>query len=490
MKKHTMKQTLSAILVCLMLLSAFPLTAIAEVSSYEDGALLLRMDALDSKNVTFNPYGVTVKVMPNAADGKRDPADSSRILVGKNEEAGRPRGGIGLKTDLPLDGSTAYTIEYYAKLNDRANGLGMYMGFCLQTELLYPFYGVDMYAYSSGTLVGTHNKWWMNGYYKEGSTTDYGGRTLPSNIWETAADEDGFVRFVLTFDGQYMGLSIGGTDIGVRYDLDRPRGSDFMKVDSWAVKTLNLEAGFAYFTQGTVTDPAIGDCVVELKDISVYSGVVDPSQVAEPQIVNFKNAKGEVIKSYVIPSSGELTLDSFPTIASANQVIWFNEETGALAKAPMTFTESCTIIANEMTLNKTRTLGVQYSEVSGGKQNVRFIGGTYNLEGAGIGFDVIARYKDASGNVVEALYRQSGNTVYDSINATENGTMKNVTAQEIGGVYLFAMVLEDVPTNIGQIDFVVKSFKQVGKSKLRMYGDEVTFSFKDGVIDKSLAPLA
>lgn len=489
MKK--MKRWLAAVLVCLMALTALPLTAFAAPSAYEEGALLLKMDALDSAAVTFNPYGITTKIMPNAPSGMRDSKDSTRILVSRATEATRPFGGIGLTTDLPLNGDTAYTIEYYAKLTDPSNGIGMYMGFAtVNTD--YPHAGADMYAYSTGTLVGTHNKWWMNGYYKKDSTTDYGGRTWLDNFWQSKADEDGFVRFVLTFDGQYMGLSIGGTDIGVKYDLDRPRNGDFQKVDDWTLKTLNLEAGFSYFTTGgvSITDPAIGDCIFELKDISIYSGVVDPEDVPEPQVVNFKNVKGEVILSQVIPTGGSLTVGGFPQVVSPNQVVWFNEETGAIAKAPMTFTESATLVYNEMGINKTRTLGIQSSDVSGGKQDIRFIGGTYNLEGAGIGFDVVARYKDASGNVVEALYRESGNMVYDSISATENGTLKNVTAEEIGGIYLFAMVLEDVPSDIGQIDFVVKSFKLVGKNKLRMYGDEVTFSFKDGVADSTLAPLS
>ena len=57
-------------------------------------------------------------------------------------------------------------------------------------------------------------------------------------------------------------------------------------------------------------------------------------------------------------------------------------------------------------------------------------------------------------------------------------------------VYLYGMELENVPTDIGQIDFTVKSFKQVGKSKLRIYDEAVTVSFKNGVVDSTLTPLS
>jgi len=54
--------------------------------------------------------------------------------------------------------------------------------------------------------------------------------------------------------------------------------------------------------------------------------------------------------------------------------------------------------------------------------------------------------------------------------------MKNATAYDLGAFYIYGFVLEDVPTNLGQIDFEVKSFKEIGKLALRIYGQTMTVS--------------
>ena len=357
MKKNLLKRTslsklIAVVLATLMLVTALPLSVFAVPPPYREGTLLLHLDAMDSKTLTYNPYGVRVSTMSDMDDAKRDPDDSTRILVKKNTEKKAPRGGLGLKTNLPLDGTTAYTIEYYAKLSDRDNGMGMFMGFCLNEALTYPFYGVDMYAYSSGKKVTTHNKWWVDGYYQQQNTGSYSGVTFEEDFWVTKADEDGFVRFVLTFDGRYMGLSIGGEDIGVKYDLNRPRGKDFLKLDDWVVDTLNLEAGFAYFTQSAITDPEVNSCALELKDISIYSGVVDPDEVPEVEepefrkFVIYENMAGEEV-GYTEILDGSLTLETEPETDLTNVWHWYDKETGREIQFPATFTEQTTLVGHQ-----------------------------------------------------------------------------------------------------------------------------------------------
>lgn len=481
MKNKNARRFFALVLSLLLTVAAVPMTVAATDAAYKDGELLLKMTSLDENSVLVNKYSNSVKNTPNAK-AKRDAADTTKILANHNDTYG----GIGVNTDLPLNSDTAYTIEYYAKLTDASDGMGLFFGFCHNKD--YPYYGADFYTTAAGTAVHTHSKWWNNGWYKEGSSTDRGSTSLGSNVWTNKADDDGFVQFVMTFDGQYMTLSVGGTPIGTRYDMSRPGTADFKSVSNWELKTLCLEAGFTAVGNSSATKPSTGDCIVELKDISVFSGVVNPDDIPDPEFVVLKDTSGKVLSSTLI-ENGSHKIDSFPTIQGASNVIWLNEETGAIVEAPVTFTNNATLRAYSFGVNDSKTLDIQYGNAANGKQNIRFIAGVYSMDGSGVGFDVTVRYmKD--GVLVEELYRGMGNTVYDCVKATEGGTFKNFGAKEKGTVYLYGMELENVPTDIGQIDFTVKSFKQVGKSKLRIYDEAVTVSFKNGVIDSTLTPLS
>ena len=68
--------------------------------------------------------------------------------------------------------------------------------------------------------------------------------------------------------------------------------------------------------------------------------------------------------------------------------------------------------------------------------------------------------------------------VYTSINAAENGTVQSVTANELGGVYLFALVLDNVPTDAGDIVFTVRPYKVVDGEKL--YGETGSVTLTNG----------
>ena len=477
------KRIFSLMLGLLLAVSVFPMTATAALSNYEDGKLLIKMSSLDPSAVLVNRIGASISTTADAK-AKRDTKDTTKILA--NGSDNETYGGIGLTTDLPLTGDTAYTIEYYAKVTDPSKGMGMFFGFCHNAK--YPYYGADFYAYADGKHIETHSKWWNNGWYKKDSDSDRYGKTLDSSIWTSNAGADGFVRFVMTFDGRYMSLKIDGTDLGLIYDMDRPATTNFKSVDEWELKTLCLQAGFTGVGVDDEAIPRSGDCIVELKDISIYSGIVDPDDVPDPKFVTFKGIDGKIIKSTEI-ENGSLTLQSFPDVTAESQLVWVNEKTGAIAEAPMTVTSDTTLRAYDIGKNESKTLGVQYGAVSGGKQDIRFIGGIFGTSGSGVGFEIVAKYKEGD-SLKTATYKGAGNTVYTSITATENGTLKNATAKELGAYYVYGIVIEDVPTDIGQIDFTVKSYKEVGKNKIRIYGEPVTVSFKDGALDSTLAPLS
>lgn len=278
MKKRSTKNFLTRltafIVMALMLVPIIPLTANAESTGYQDGDLLLKMNALDG-TATYNPYGVKLGTS-TAKYAKLDEDDKTKIL---NTTAGSSSaGGVGITTDLPFNSSTAYTIEYYAKLTDYSNNRGAFFGFCQNTSEAYT--GANMLTYATQNKVNTYSKWWVNGYYKKDGSDRY-GKGIGCNPWTDRADDDGFVRFVLTFDGQYMSLSIGGIAVDVRYDLKNPGTGDFASISEWPNENLCLSGGFTIKDQGDYEALAQDYCVMQIKNISVYKGVVDPAPNVE-----------------------------------------------------------------------------------------------------------------------------------------------------------------------------------------------------------------
>ena len=76
--------------------------------------------------------------------------------------------------------------------------------------------------------------------------------------------------------------------------------------------------------------------------------------------------------------------------------------------------------------------------------------------------------------------------VYTAIKAETDagGTVETITANELGGTYLIAVAINDVPTTIGQIDFYVTAC--AGDS---VTSEQVVFHVKDGVADRTLSSL-
>ncbi|MBR7098283.1 MAG: hypothetical protein IKC59_02620, partial [Clostridia bacterium] len=229
------------------------------------------------------------------------------------------------------------------------------------------------------------------------------------------------------------------------------------------------------------THNAVGLNELSSKGFSV--AVINSNQV------RFADAAGNELQVYDLVN-GSVTVNEFPKIKSDMTVVWIDRNTGAQVTAPYTFTEGTSVTYREVGRNESCVLGLQMSEVENGTQDLRFIGGIWGLEGVGAGIEVVVQYKTANGAIQKKLFRGSSATVYDAINATEGGTLKNVTAKELGVSYLFALVVENVPTDLGQLDISVKSYKESGAKKIRVYGEEQVYHVLNGVVDLSLSPLA
>ena len=53
---------------------------------------------------------------------------------------------------------------------------------------------------------------------------------------------------------------------------------------------------------------------------------------------------------------------------------------------------------------------------------------------------------------------------------------------------MIALAVDEVPTNVGQIDFYVKSY--VTLNGVKAYSEQVIVSINNGVVDTQLAPLS
>ena len=271
------KRLLSILLVAAMVVALVPAMIVstsAYTSGYQYGELLLQLDNLAASSVTYNPYNV---VLSNGGATTSNFGTDRSVITSTNTESW---GAVQLITDLPLSPAQPYTIEYYAKLLDPSNNMGLIFGFAQNKS--YAYQGFNMNLAANGKQLTTHCKWWNNRWYKKGSTTDWYGRTLSENVWQTKADEDGFVKFTITFDGRYMGFAVDGVDVGCKWDINRKYSTDNVPVASaLEVANLCLAGGYSSVGASNVKNPVAGQEMVQIKNISVWSGVADPEWDAD-----------------------------------------------------------------------------------------------------------------------------------------------------------------------------------------------------------------
>ena len=219
-----------------------------------------------------------------------------------------------------------------------------------------------------------------------------------------------------------------------------------------------------------------------------------PDDPNAAKFVEFRNAEGTLISKAEFDGD-TYTVTELPTVEGADmsKMIWKNVGSGAIIEEGTVLSQSAIVFLTEIRTKQNEVLGIQLGNAVDGKQNIRFIGGVYYAEPEcfGIGFEITFKYKDESGEIVERYYESTLHTVYTSIDATVDGNIKNVSAKELGANYLFALVLEDVPTDLGQLDVTVTTFKAYGAKLLRYRDDStVTFSILNGAVDSTLAPLS
>ena len=430
----------------------------ATVNNYQEGEVLLKLPtvmSVDGYTSDFEDVTVSKPVRnQNSLNGEianalypdpncADYADGSEWMW------------AGVKTSIPLDGTSKYTIDFYMKKEQSAN-----IGFCITGEWWRESQGFYLYNHSFTTVAE-----YDSNYYSSGMSF--------SNIWTDYCDNDGYTRFTMEIDGYTWNLYIGGVYAG---SVTIGATGKFPNVYAENCLSLAVKVYSDSIASWDMTKP-----IVYVKDITVYGGNVATNK-------NLQFVKDGVVLSHTYAKTGDV-IESFPVIETeANQtVVWFYKNTNVVATAPFTVYRDATLEARVVDHTYSKIVGVQSTEAANNTQSVRFLSVLQSLEGSAAGFEVTAKYLE--GSVVKTKTWMVNTThVYSSINATENGSVTSVSAAELGGTYICALSVDNVPTNAGQIDFYVKSYVVLNGEKT--YSEEVIFTFENGEVNSELAPLS
>ena len=85
---------------------------------------------------------------------------------------------------------------------------------------------------------------------------------------------------------------------------------------------------------------------------------------------------------------------------------------------------------------------------------IRLVGTVNDLSPKAVGFDIAIIHEDGS----MGTYSDEVTTVYKSINGQVNGTTTAITAEELGGEYIFAITINNIPTDKGFIGFLGSAY--------------------------------
>ena len=120
----------------------------------------------------------------------------------------------------------------------------------------------------------------------------------------------------------------------------------------------------------------------------------------------------------------------------------------------------------------------QLSAVKDGKYSIRFNAG-FNGKLANVkevGYKVVATWND--GSEKSHTYEKGSNTVFTSILAEVDGTIEEYTAEALGGDYIFALAIDDVPATEGMpITFAFTSYVKTESATIYGATKTVTITY-------------
>ena len=420
-----------------------------------DENLILALDNLaDTSNSVTGDKAASIEKTPNCAYSKVN--TDGTVQATEQQQWYR----YGVVTDIPLTMSSQYVVTFKAKhFADDPSG---------NDVLAFIFTGTD---WKNTQAIHYNEVNYFVADYKQWSTNAVNGDKVsqPNRMTEE-------VEYTLTLNRGMVSLYREGALVFAT------------KMQSFKDDVLSI--GLMGYKP---TVPDVGTNISIMTDIKVYNAVFESDKVENGKTITFLNTDGTVLhtKDYI----QRWIIKEFPKTTSASDgtvIKWFYKGTNTIVKSPYIVTDNAVIEARELTLALTDVKAAQCTAPADNTQSVRFIASAQTLQATNVGFVIEAKYKEnVEGTEIirTRKWEITSTKVYTSILATENGTVSTVTASELGGVYLTALSVNNVPTNIGQIDFYVTSFITVNDERITS-GEPTVFTMVNGTFDNSISLLS
>ena len=433
------------------------------------GTELLTMDTpFDANNPeTWNSVISDIVVVPYKGTSNRyctpvDGWDSDGVIDTLQTKVNEGSKGVlqsGMRTQLPLKRTTAYKIEIGVKplvtMSDQ-----MWIG-------VYWDVAANPLGDSEGKTQGVC-------LYKDKIVQGRGDtpgslETKFNNLWENYTDQDGYTNIVILVEGTKAKVSIGGVEV------------ECFNTPKYYGNQLGLTLRMADFGDNPSAE------VLSVKDIKITKC----EDIYAPG-VTYKQGDRIIGESDLdwLDVTEHFPIENVEYDPATQYVVWFYEGTNVMVSTPYkSMGVPVTIEARVFNKEIVTVAGMQTTTIdeNANTQSVRFISSLQSLQGSETGFEVVAKYMVNNELKTVSCAPTKTNKVYSTIAATENNTLKSISAEELGGIYICALAVNGVPTNIGRIDFCVRAYMVINGAKI--YSTEVVFKLNNGVADQALTPL-
>ena len=220
--------------------------------------------------------------------------------------------------------------------------------------------------------------------------------------------------------------------------------------------------------------------IATIKDIKLYEGSYELYKT-----VTFEGGVSGSRTCTVGSTVGELP--AIP-VADDEVALWCLKDTDQVVDASYPVKTAVTFDARVFKKSASEVYAIQVTKPNENKQGVRFVSVLQSLDGSQAGFEVIAKYQNGEDPVVTtAPFELNTNYVYSSITADADGLVTTVSATDMGGSYIMALAVDDVPADL-RIDFLVRSYVIYGGAKV--YSDTAVFKLNNGAVDSELVALS
>lgn len=375
----------------------------------------------------------------------------------------------GVKTNLPLNNEAKYTIEFYAK--KLIDGDNFRFGFAWSVNSWEKTQGIYTYENSIDSLYGY-----------AGGISAYGSVGSCSKLWTKYADNDGYTRYTIEINGKEATVYVGGVLVGTM-NVGSPALDKYGESATVPNEYVDSYLSLAFKGRGTGDIFDKGDALASIKDLTVYAG-----NIRTNANIQFEKDGESIGGGFYAPNT---VIENFPSVEveEGKLLKWFYKGTNIIVNTPYTVTHDAIIEARVIDPYDIRVAGAQYTDVVDGKQSVRFVSTIHSLQASEVGFNIHAVYKETAEGTIknDKEWQKKSTFVYTSITATSNGTVESVTAEELGGTYLIALAVDNVP-NYAQIDFYVESYIMV--NGVKKTSEVIRFTMSNGEANTELSALA